>query len=116
MIKRSREQESEVRENMRGGLGKITITHYFKKDEIKAACRLCAKLVVPPEAGIGLHEHNNEDEVFIIQQGTGIIIDNDEEVVVEAGDSILTGGGGTHALKNTGKQDLIVTAFIMKYN
>ena len=34
MIKRKSEQVTEVRENMRGGGGSVTIRHYFKKDEI----------------------------------------------------------------------------------
>ena len=102
MIKRRTEQATEVRKNMRGGQGEVTIRHYFKKDEINAACRLCAELVLTPGAGIGLHEHNNEDEVYIIKQGKGILVDAGKESEVEAGDAILTGKGAEHSIKNTG--------------
>lgn len=115
MIKKRSEQEEEVRKNMRGAPGEVAIRHYFKKDEINASCRLCAELLLAPGAGIGLHEHVNEDEIFIIQQGKGIISDGDKEVEVEAGDSILTGKGAAHSVKNTGNENLLITAIIMQY-
>ncbi|MCK5534492.1 cupin domain-containing protein [bacterium] len=116
MIKKAFEQETELRKNMRGGQGEITIKHHFKKDEINASCRLCAQLKIPPGAGIGLHEHNDEDEIFIIQQGKGIIVDNGKETEVGVGDAILTGKGAEHSIKNIGQDELLVTAVIIKYN
>ncbi len=115
MIKRKSEQEAEVRKNMRGGGGEVTIRHYFKKDEINAPSRLCAELRIPPGAGIGEHEHVEEDEVFIIQQGKGIITDEGREKEVFAGDAILTGKGASHAIRNNSDAELIVTAIIMQY-
>ncbi|MCP4650854.1 MAG: cupin domain-containing protein [PVC group bacterium] len=116
MIKKRLDRESEVRTNMRGGPGEINITHYFKKDEISGPCRLCAELVLAPGAGIGLHEHANEDEMFIIQQGKGVVTDNDKEVEVTVGDCIITGGGSSHSVKNTGNTDLVITAVIVQYS
>lgn len=115
MIKKEFERATEVRKSMRGGPGEVTIRHYFKKDEINAPCRLCAQLELPPGAGIGLHEHINEDEIFIIQQGKGVVVDSGKEVEVEAGDSILTGKGACHSIKNTGSNNLLITAIIIMY-
>ncbi|MCK4533837.1 cupin domain-containing protein [bacterium] len=116
MIKKAFEQETELRKNMRGGSGEITIKHHFKKDEINAPCRLCAQLTIPPGAGIGIHEHNDEDEIFIIQQGKGLIVDDGKETEVGVGDAILTGKGAAHSIKNIGQDELLVTAVIIKYN
>ena len=115
MIKKRSEQDTEIRKNMRGGPGEILIRHRFRKEEINAPCRLCAQLVLAPGAGIGSHQHNEEDEIFIIQQGKALVIDNDKEIEVEAGDSILTGRGGSHSIKNIGDNDLLVTAVIIQY-
>ncbi len=115
MIRRNSERETELRKEMRGGSGEVTIRHYFKKDEIKAKCRLCAELIIPPGAGIGLHEHAGEDEVFLVQKGKGIITDGGRDIVVEAGDSILTGNGASHSVRNAGDSDLVITAVIMQY-
>ena len=42
--------ETEVRDKMRGGQGQVHIRHLFKKEEIKARTRLCARLTLPPGA------------------------------------------------------------------
>lgn len=115
MIKKKGSQEIEIRENMRGGTGKVTVRHYLKPEEIKARTRLCAELVLPPGTSIGDHDHVNEDEIYIIQKGRGLMIDSGKEVSVEAGDAILTGQGASHSVKNTGTEDLVITAVIMKY-
>ncbi len=115
MIKKNNERTTDIRTNMRGGPGEVKIKHYFKKDEINASCRLCAELKLAPGAGIGLHAHENEDEIFIIGQGKGLVIDDEEEVQVEAGDAILTGKGARHAIKNIGDNDLLITAIIIQY-
>lgn len=115
MIKEKSSQEIEIRENMRGGTGKVTVRHYLKPEEIKARTRLCAELVLPPGASIGDHDHVNEDEIYIIQKGRGLMTDGGQEVSVEAGDAILTGQGAFHSVKNTGAEDLVITAVIMKY-
>ncbi len=116
MIKKSVERETEIRKNMRAGEGEVTIKHYFKQNEMNARCRLCAQLIIPPGAGIGLHDHSNEDEVFIIQQGKGMAIDEGKEIEVEAGDAILTGKGASHAIKNISQQEnLVVTTVIIQY-
>ena len=115
MIRQSADMPTEVRENMRDGGGSVTIKHYFTKDEITANCRLCSRLVLPPGSGIGAHQHDGEDEVFIIEKGSGLLDDGDTKTRVSAGDAILTGNGESHALHNDGDEDLVLTAIIMCY-
>ncbi|HNX68310.1 MAG TPA: cupin domain-containing protein [Candidatus Omnitrophota bacterium] len=115
MIKKRSRQEIETRKNMRGGTGEVTIRNYFKPEEIKARTRLCAEMTLPPGASIGLHDHVEEDEIYLIQKGTGIMTDGGKEVTVEAGDAILTGQGASHSIRNSGTEDLVVTAIIIKY-
>ena len=115
MIKKRSEQTIETREKMRGGAGTITVRHYLKPEEIKARTRLCAELVLPPGSSIGVHEHVDEDEIYIIQKGQGLMADGGKEFPVAAGDVILTGQGASHSIKNTGCEDLVVTAVIIKY-
>lgn len=115
MIKKRTDQFVEKRAAMRGGTGEITIRHHFKSDEIKARTRLCAELILPPGASIGSHDHVNEDEVYIIQKGQGLMTDGGKEFPVAAGDAILTGQGASHSIKNTGTEDLVVTAVIIPY-
>ena len=115
MIRKGNNMESEIRAEMRGGKGSVTIRHFFKKEEIKAKCRLCSRLTLPPGASIGMHKHETEDELFIIESGKGIIDTGREKIKVDAGDAVLTGNGEEHALINNGSEPLEVTAIIMCY-
>jgi len=115
MVKKKSKQAVEIRSNMRGGPGDVHIRHHFRKEEINAPSRLCAELTLAPGAGIGEHEHVDEDEIYVIQRGKGMVADNGKEVEVEAGDAVLTGKGASHSIRNTGSEDLVVTAVIMKY-
>lgn len=115
MIKKKNSQEIETREAMRGGTGTVLVRHYLKPEEMKARTRLCAELILLPGASIGLHDHVDEDEVYIIQKGEGLMTDGGKEFTVAAGDAVLTGQGASHSIKNTGTSDLVITAVIIKY-
>ncbi len=115
MIRRASEQGIEVRKNMRGGPGEVTVRQYFKPEEIKAKCRLCGHLTLPPGAGIGLHQHATEDEVYIVLKGSGLLDEGKTKTRVSAGDAVLTGNGESHAITNDGKEPLEIIAVIMCY-
>jgi len=100
---------------MRGGPGTVTVRHYFKSDELRAKSRLCAHLTLPPGAGIGVHQHEKEDEVYIILSGSGLLDDGKTRTRVSAGDAVLTGNGESHAITNDGAQPLEIAAVIMSY-
>ncbi len=114
MIRKPSEMKTEVKQ-VRDGKGQVTFQHLFQKAEIKAKTRLCARLLVPPGASIGMHRHNGEDELFVIIQGSGIIDDGTTRTPVGTGDAILTGNGEAHALENTGADTLELLAIIMLY-
>jgi mannose-6-phosphate isomerase-like protein (cupin superfamily) len=115
MIRLAKDMEVEVRDRMRGGPGSVAIRHFFSKDEISAKTRLCAELTIPPGAGIGTHDHATEDEVYIVISGTGLIEEGKFKTRVRAGDAVLTGKGGSHAVFNDGSEDLRIIAVIMCY-
>ena len=115
MIRSPAEMKEEIRENMRGGDGSVTIRHYFTKDEFTADTRLCARLIIPPGAGIGPHRHETEDEVYIITRGSGLLDDGTGEARVSEGDAVLTGNGGSHSVRNDGTEPLEMIAVIACY-
>lgn len=115
MIRKRHQMLIERREKMRGGPGYINVHHIFHKDEIKAKTRLCAILTIPPGSGIGLHQHEGEDELFFVLSGSGTIDDGSTQSTVETGDAILTGNGASHSVLNTGKVNLEILAVIMPY-
>ncbi|MCF7838201.1 MAG: cupin domain-containing protein [Candidatus Marinimicrobia bacterium] len=115
MIRKASDRMSEPRENLRGGAGTVTLHHFFKPDEITAPTRLCAEMTIPPGASIGLHEHQEEDELYFVTAGSGILSEGGREQRIHIGDAILTGNGGAHAVRNDGPEDLRIIAVILLY-
>jgi mannose-6-phosphate isomerase-like protein (cupin superfamily) len=115
MIHRPADMQTETRDRMRGGSGTVTIQHYFQKEDWRANARLCAKLTLPPGAGIGPHRHEQEDEVYIVLSGSGVLDDGTVTTRVSAGDAVLTGNGEAHAITNDGDEPLELIAVIMCY-
>ncbi|OPZ88823.1 MAG: Cupin domain protein [Firmicutes bacterium ADurb.Bin419] len=115
MIKRANEMVKEIKEQMRGGKGSVEILHIFKQEELRGKARLCAKITIAPGSSIGLHQHDNEEEIFYIINGKGMVNDNGNLSEVKAGDSIITGNGATHSVENTGDELLEMMAVILLY-
>ena len=115
MVRRQGTYETEVRQNMRGGTGTVRIEHYWKKGDLLAKTRLCAKLILEPGASIGPHSHDQEEEVYIVLRGRGRVTDAGSAVEIGPGDSVLTGNGASHAVENSGAEPLEMVAFIAQY-
>jgi len=115
MIQKSADRKMESRSAMRGGTGTVTINHFFNKEEMTAKTRLCASLTIPPGASIGPHQHEGEDEVYVVTRGTGLLDDGKAKTPVTVGDAILTGNGESHSIANAGTTDLEIIAVIMCY-
>lgn len=111
MIIRSSEMETDVRSEMRGGKGDITILKLVPKEKITHG-RLMAKITVPVGGFIGSHEHKNETEYFILLSGKGEVDDNGSKAEVSVGDVIIT-GEAYHSIKNIGNENLEMIAVIM---
>ena len=116
MLKRNGSHEMEQREGMRGGKGTVTIQHYFGKGDFGSPhFRVCARLIVPPGASIGLHPHAGEDEAWLIVKGSGRVTDAGVTSEIGDGDAILTGRGEAHGITNTGEGTLEAIAIIVGY-
>jgi mannose-6-phosphate isomerase-like protein (cupin superfamily) len=113
VIKRS-EMKTEIKEQMRGGDGKVTLVHFTDCQDEKNI-RLLAEITLPPGASIGNHRHDAETEYFLIASGNGIVDDDGVEKPISAGDSIITGGGASHSVKNTGNVPLVLHAVIVTH-
>lgn len=107
--------EKEIKEKLRDGKGSVEIANIFKPGEMKGKSRLCAKITINPGSSIGLHEHVNEEEIYYIIKGKGLVVDNDTSYEVGVGDGVLTCGGETHSIENIGTEPLELVAVILLY-
>ena len=113
MIRRAREMAGEVRERMRGGMGRVELCH-LEKESLPGNARLFAKLTLEPGCSIGEHEHIGEAEMFYFISGCGVVTDDGERIPVRAGDSMTTLGGHRHSVENTGEEALAIVAVIVR--
>jgi mannose-6-phosphate isomerase-like protein (cupin superfamily) len=114
MVVKRNEMKTELKEQMRGGEGTVTLVH-FTGCENEKNIRLLAEITLPPGASIGKHRHDAETEYFLIVSGSGMVDDNGVEKPVLAGDSIITGDGAYHSVKNTGDVPLVMNAAIVTH-
>lgn len=94
------------------GKGELTIEPLFMQDEFTSTVRFCARVTLPPGSSIGLHSHTDEDELYFITSGSGMVTDGESPTAVSNGFSILTRSGETHSIENTSQEDLVLLAVI----
>ena len=87
-------------------LGEFAYTR-MQTDE-NDALREIGWTTLPPGASIGLHQHKDNEDAYIIIAGTGIFTDgNGKETAVGAGDVTIARPGQSHALRNNGNEPLV---------
>ena len=117
MFRKQSDMEIQIRERMREGKGEVKIHHIFKKEELKGKAKLCAKISLDPGCSIGVHRHDNEEEIFYFISGKGLAIEDGKEYIVEPGYALLTGGRQSHSIKNTSTEEpMEFMAVILIYN
>ena len=113
MIKRNDGYNTEIREHMRGGDGQVLIEKLFEKEELFGKSRMCSILTLEPGCGIGMHEHEGEQEYFYVLKGDPVYFDDGEEVQLHEGDSTICEDGHSHGIANRSKQAVKVLALIL---
>jgi mannose-6-phosphate isomerase-like protein (cupin superfamily) len=114
MIRRKGSCRVEQIPNLRGGKGTILMEHLLEKEDFAQTGRLFAVTTLRPGCSIGEHTHQGDFEVYAIVSGQGLFTDNGQAaVMVGPGDVCLTRNGESHALENTGTEDLVMTAVVI---
>lgn len=110
MVRRERVEEVE---GLAGGKGPARVHHVVSKEELLGHGRLYAKVVLPPGASVGWHQHVGDTEPYYILKGEGRFIDDDESATrVKAGDVCLIQVGQWHSIENDTDADLEFMALI----
>ena len=114
MVNRRGEMKIENKERMRDGEGTTHLLHLADCGTQKNI-RLLSEVTLGPGCSIGYHRHDSETEYYLILSGTGIVNDDGKEIEVAQGDSVITGNGASHSIKNTGSVPLVFHAVIVTY-
>jgi len=93
-------------ENSHGGQGKIEIQKVFRREDFKGTWDFALRVVMPPNSSMGLHQHDNDEEMYIILNGEGLMTIAGKEQKVGAGDMILNKPYGCHGLLNNSNKNI----------
>ena len=103
----------DVRENARGGKGKVVMHHLLEQEDLAPHSRLLGKIVIEPGNSMGFHTHHDEGEFFYILKGVARISDGSEETLVYPGDSFFTASGKSHSVEAEGDETLEYLALVL---
>lgn len=113
MIRRKEEVRVRRIENAQGGNGQVCFYDWLLPEEAPGHGRVFSKLVIPPGASIGYHQHNGDFEAFYVLEGVATVTDGDQTVELYPGDMTLCKEGASHGTENKGNTDLVLMALIL---
>lgn len=113
MITKYEELKTETREHMRDGAGEVVITHFTDRKGLYGKGRMLAKILLKPGCEVGYHDHQNEEEIFIITKGQAVYNDNGVKTVVKPGDVTFCRHGENHGIINESDADCEMVALIL---
>ncbi|SFM49873.1 Cupin domain-containing protein [Paenibacillus sp. 1_12] len=89
-----------VTEQCHRGVGTINHTSLYTKEDFDTKIQFINYVEIPPNSSIGFHRHREDEEVYIIVEGSGTMKVNDEQTRVKQGDILLNKPHWGHELFN----------------
>jgi mannose-6-phosphate isomerase-like protein (cupin superfamily) len=93
------------------GIGTVKESVVFKNDEFLTNLRFLTYMEIPSGSSIGYHKHGENEELYIILEGSGIMTVDDREREVKKGDMIVNKPQQSHGLSNNSQEDLKILVF-----
>jgi quercetin dioxygenase-like cupin family protein len=88
------------------GDGEIGFVRPFVASDFESNLSFIDYAVIPPGHSIGLHRHGDNEEVYFIVEGTGVMTTNGVEHRVEQGDLVVNRRYWEHGLRNDSERVL----------
>jgi len=106
MIRKNVDIQKQTVPIFRGEIAEIATYDFFNEQDVNGLGRRFTKVIIPRDNLYKAHIHEGEMEAIYILNGQALVLDNNEEVLLEAGDCHICRDGETHAIKNAGKENL----------
>lgn len=94
--------------NLRGGEGSV----YLQKCLPLVHMKMYAKITIPQGSSIGIHTHEEDEEVIYVLKNKGILTIDGKESEITEGMISLCKKGRNHSIKNIYKEDLELLAVV----
>ena len=106
MIRNFLETEKQIQESAHEGVGSVELYEIWGKSDFVGHCDFIDRQVIPPNSTVGYHKHGNNEEMYIILEGSGTMTIDNEEFKVKKGDMIKNRPYGEHGLVNDSNSDI----------
>ncbi|AGC68710.1 mannose-6-phosphate isomerase [Thermoclostridium stercorarium subsp. stercorarium DSM 8532] len=93
------------------GKGIVRDVVLFNENDFQTNLRFFRYMVLPSGSSIGFHKHGDNEEIYVILDGNGIMKVNDDEIEVKPGDVIVNQPFDSHGLVNNSEGDLKILVF-----
>ena len=93
-------------ENCHDGTGTLRHVSLFQDSDFATRIRFINYTILPAGTSIGKHTHGDDEELYILLEGNGMMVVDGETREVEAGDIIVNKPFGTHELINNSDKDI----------
>jgi quercetin dioxygenase-like cupin family protein len=93
------------------GKGVVKNASLYDAADFSTNLRFIIYSELQPGTSIGYHTHENNEEVYVILEGRGIMTISGQTHEVRAGDVILNKPYGSHGLENNSDSDLKILLF-----
>jgi mannose-6-phosphate isomerase-like protein (cupin superfamily) len=111
MIVRNFKQAAGVKKPSHDGAGLVDHAYLFTQNDLDTNLQFVLLCALEPGSSIGYHQHGENEEVYVILEGSGVMRVNDEIREVIAGDVILNKPGWSHGLENHADVPLKILVF-----
>ncbi len=82
------------------GTGLVNHVYLYTQDDLDTNLQFVLFCELAPGSTIGYHQHAENEEIYAVLEGRGVIRVNDQVREVKAGDVILNKPGWSHGLEN----------------
>jgi quercetin dioxygenase-like cupin family protein len=93
-------------EKCHDGIGILKHVSLFRDSDFQTHIRFINYTILPSGASIGEHTHGDDEELYIVLEGSGLMSVEGEIKEVHAGDIVVNKPFGTHGLLNNTDHDL----------
>ena len=106
MIKNFLNTRKQVQQASHDGSGPVALYEIWQDSDFASKLRFVDRVVIPPGSTVGYHRHGDNEEMYIVLEGSGLMTIEGEERRVARGDMILNPAGGAHGLVNDSDGDI----------
>ena len=100
MVIKKEAQRVQVRDNVRGGAGRLENRHILEKEQMFGKASLLTEFFFDPGDSIGPHVHDGDAEVYYMLEGQLTLIEDGKETVLMPGDASYAHSGVSHSIEN----------------